>query len=225
MAKLYSVSVNDLKISLLAVNFLLVSENVEHFLPKPAFLLQRVSRLGQGLGSAATHLRIFWLEVFEEWGLLFKILNLQQNIHQSGSSEIMNQKLLSHKPFKQLLEKKIFYFWTVTKSREREYVMCDVCLLTPLLCDHTCGSVTPAPSPGSCSAGLKLPLSPPPRPVWAPGRWQHKLLPEKGETENQQHYLSQIHRPRTSVGKKRIKLTSTVINYVIFIKYLHIIAI
>ena len=135
MAKLYSVSVNDLKISLLAVNFLLVSENVEHFLPKPAFLLQRVSRLGQGLGSAATHLRIFWLEVFEEWGLLFKILNLQQNIHQSGSSEIMNQKLLSHKPFKQLLEKKIFYFWTVTKSREREYVMCDVCLLSPLLWD------------------------------------------------------------------------------------------
>ena len=129
----------------------------------------------------------------------------------------MNQKLLSHKPFKQLLENNFFKFWTVTKNSEREYVMCDVCLLTPLLwmCDHTCGSVTPAPSPGSCSAGLKLPLSPPPRPVWAPGRW-HKLLPEKGETENQQHYLSQIHRPRTSVGKKRIKLSSTVINYVIF---------
>ena len=59
MAKLYSVSVNDLKISLLAVSFLLVSENVEHFLSKPAFLLERVSRLGQGLGSAATHHRIF----------------------------------------------------------------------------------------------------------------------------------------------------------------------
>ena len=202
MAKLYSVSVNDLKISLLAVNFLLVSENVEHFLPKPAFLLQRVSRLGQGLGSAATHLRIFWLEVFEEWGLLFKILNLQQNIHQSGSSEIMNQKLLSHKPFKQLLEKKSFIFgqWQRAESESMWCVMFVYSVHFSGMCDHTCGSVTPAPSPGSCSAGLKLPLSPPPRPVWAPGRWQHKLLPEKGETENQQHYLSQIHRPRTSVG-------------------------
>ena len=54
MIELYSVSVNDLKISLLAVNFLLVSENVEHFLSKPAFFSS--SRLS---GRGQAHLRIF----------------------------------------------------------------------------------------------------------------------------------------------------------------------
>ena len=70
MTRLYSVSVNDLKISLLAVNFLLVSENVEHFLSKPAFFLQRDSSLARGRGQRDSSQDLLTRD-FEDYSLKF----------------------------------------------------------------------------------------------------------------------------------------------------------
>ena len=146
--------VNDLKISLLAVNFLLVSENVEHFLSKPAFFLQRVLSLGQGLGSARL---ISGSSDSRFWGLLFKILNFQQNIHQPRSSEIMNQKLQSHMPFNHFCSAGLKSFLNLDSDIQQWECVMFVYQSTLSVWDHTCGSLTPAPA-----AGLKLPLSPHP---------------------------------------------------------------
>ena len=81
---------------------------------------------------------------------------------------------------------KIVEFNLLRAIQRDERDCADICLLT-LAALNTCGSVTPG-------AGLKLPLSdvsPTPACLTLLTQGQHKLLPEKGETENQQHY----HRP------------------------------